>query len=357
MGRTLMLVSTGAGWRTVGDRLEEAKAEAGDMSVDIARYTPSKMMRHLTWHTGYHSSTPAHVPLMDPFTANRVQFSLSRRSVDSYTSVVAATQAQAAAVAYAPGAPRVSVFLDATRNLYRTEFGAAHIKDAWIEREAELFRRVEHIFTLSQWAADDVVGSYGVHPSKVTVIPPMASVRAVPPGRAADGELLNVIFIGTDFERKGGLDLLGWQEEILHRHVRLTIVTSDNKHKRDVPNTVWAGPRSNSDLLDHVLPAADVICHPTYRDCSSIALAEAAMAGIPAVASNVAGVAELVVPGRTGFTFNAGDRDGFVNALLTLAADRSRLARMSEATREHALRTFSPARGYAAIQHAIRTPR
>jgi hypothetical protein len=37
------MISTGAGWRVVGDRLEEARAKAEDRSATVVPYTPADM--------------------------------------------------------------------------------------------------------------------------------------------------------------------------------------------------------------------------------------------------------------------------------------------------------------------------
>jgi glycosyltransferase involved in cell wall biosynthesis len=60
---------------------------------------------------------------------------------------------------------------------------------------------------------------------------------------------------------------------------------------------ILAGHR---DDVPAVLAAADVVLHPTSRDALPSALLEAMAAGVPAVATAVGGIPELVVDGQTG---------------------------------------------------------
>jgi glycosyltransferase involved in cell wall biosynthesis len=338
---TLLMISTGAGWRVVGDRLEEARAKAEDRSATVVPYTPSAALRRLTWHTGYHTRTPKHVSLMDPFTANRIQVLSNRSRFKTFDRIVAATQAQAAPFVFDRSRRPVSVIIDATRNLYRTEFGATHLKDSAVERERELFDRAHHVFALSEWAATDVKNTYGISPERVTVIPPLVH-RGAPKDLDSEKDgLLDVGFIGNDFERKGGADLLRWHRDYMQDRVRLHILGDHEQQRRVQQNVVWHGSVTNSRVMREFLPSMDVLCLPTYRDCSPLVVGEAAMVGVPAVVSAVGGVGELVVEGVTGFTGMPGHPDAFVTALLRLANDGSLVQRMARAARAHAVNSFS----------------
>ncbi len=79
----------------------------------------------------------------------------------------------------------------------------------WYEREAIAYRSARHVFAFSGATRDSLVEDYDVDPERVTVVgagangglPPVTGATSLP-------DRPNVLFIGNDFARKGGWDLL-----------------------------------------------------------------------------------------------------------------------------------------------------
>ena len=96
-----------------------------------------------------------------------------------------------------------------------------------------------------------------------------------------------------------------------------------------LPNVVFHGWVDDAGSMDGI----DVLLHASIDfDPYPTVLLEAARAGIPAVASNVGGAAEIVVDGVTGFLFTAGDPAGLVQ-LRQLAGDSALRTTMGAAAR------------------------
>jgi len=92
-----------------------------------------------------------------------------------------------------------------------------------------------------------------------------------------------------------------------------------------------AGDRNDVAAL---LPAFDVFALTSTTEGYSIALLEAAASGLPVVATDVGGNAEIVQDGNTGLIFAASSVDGLVLALERLAqspALRSEMGRCARA--------------------------
>ena len=71
-----------------------------------------------------------------------------------------------------------------------------------------------------------------------------------------------------------------------------------------------------------------------------LVIIEAMFAGLPVVASNVGGISELVIDGRTGFLTDAGWLDDLVEKLLYLINNPKERQRMGEAGRKIAQEEF-----------------
>ena len=122
------------------------------------------------------------------------------------------------------------------------------------------------------------------------------------------------MFVGADLKRKGGPLLLEAFRAVRPLGVELHVVT---------PGPVPAEPglfvythmEPNSPALSELYHESDMFCLPTYADCLPIVLAEAGAAGLPLVATDVAGIREIVEDGAGGFLVPVGDARALVAAL------------------------------------------
>jgi len=171
------------------------------------------------------------------------------------------------------------------------------------------------VVTWSQWAAASAVSDYGVDPALVHAIPPGVDVRRLHPmSGERDPGPLRLLFVGGDFERKGGGDLLE-ALRILDRPVELDIVSSSAVAPSGLPVRVHAGVEANSPLITELFRRADVFVLPSRGDCTPLAVAEALACGLPVVATPVGGMPELVRHGENGLLVPPADPQQLARAL------------------------------------------
>ena len=91
-----------------------------------------------------------------------------------------------------------------------------------------------------------------------------------------------------------------------------------------------------------LLGAADVLILPSYHEGLPYALLEGMAAGLVPVATRVGAIPDVVVEGVHGVLIPARDPQAIARAIVALAADRTRLARMSAACRERVAAAYSP---------------
>lgn len=154
-----------------------------------------------------------------------------------------------------------------------------------------------------------------------------------------------VVYVGQLTKAKGVDDLLAIQNEILGRFPDVSFVwVGDGPLGPDVGRTVsprvrYLGLRSDVETL---LPLADVIVAPScWHEAFCLTVAEAAAAGVPAVAARVGGIPEVVANGETGLLVAPGDRKALAAALGLLLADDRLRVRMGAAARRQAQMLFS----------------
>jgi glycosyltransferase involved in cell wall biosynthesis len=207
-----------------------------------------------------------------------------------------------------------------------------------------LFRRAARLFPWSQWVRESLIADYGVPPERIEVLPPGADTERWRPRPRDDNGTVRLLFVGGNFERKGGRLLLDWFRTApeaarceLHLVTRDSIPAAERVH-------VYNDMRNNSDKLVELARGCDIFALPTVADCFSIASAEAMAVGLPVVTTSVGGIADIVEPGQQGFLIAPGDTSALAAALRPLVEDPALRRRMGAAARERAEERFDARR-------------
>lgn len=186
----------------------------------------------------------------------------------------------------------------------------------------------------SNWACDSMVTDYGVERSRTRAIPPGVDTSVWQPGPETDHDAFKILFVGGEFGRKGGDQLLE-AFATLPPNAELTLVT-----KSEVPRTdrvrVVSDLVPNDPRLVELYRSSDVFALPTLAETFGIAAAEAAACGLPVVATDVGGLPDIVEDGVSGFTVTPKDADSLAAALGRLT-DRDLRKKMGDAARRRAV--------------------
>ncbi len=209
-----------------------------------------------------------------------------------------------------------------------------------------LFHSVDINHAWSHWAQQSVIDDYGVDPNTVVVNPPGVDLaRWTTHGRSPStpGEPSRVLFVGGDFERKGGHDLLAWHASLAPGTVDLDIVTREDVSAQPGVK-VHHGLQPNSAELMELYRRADVFVLPSHGECFGIATVEAMACGIPVVVSDVGGTADIVDPGENGYIVPAHDAPALGRAIEQILADPAMAAHMGRHGRSIAEERFDVSR-------------
>lgn len=99
------------------------------------------------------------------------------------------------------------------------------------------------------------------------------------------------------------------------------------------------------------LAAMDLFAVPSLDEGFGLGMVEAMAAGVPVVATNRGGPAEIVEDGVSGLLVSPGDPEALGRSILTLLGDPARRARMAQAARERARAQFDLERVVREVEH------
>jgi len=95
------------------------------------------------------------------------------------------------------------------------------------------------------------------------------------------------------------------------------------------------------DDVHELLPLADLLLMPSQMESFGLAALEAMSCSVPAIATRVGGVPELIDNGVNGLLFEIGDVEAMASSAVALLKDPMRLKEMSQAARRTAEERFS----------------
>jgi len=231
---------------------------------------------------------------------------------------------------------------------------AAVLSDEEIEdvraREAKVYERAEVIFTMSERLRESFISDFGISPERLVTVHCGPNLDELPPPRTAapDGPP-TILFIGRDFERKGGSMLLHAFRVVRDRvpDARLVVVGGRPGGSIAVPNGVeFRGFLSRDTAsgrtgMERAYREASVFCVPSRFEPFGTSYVEAMLHGIPCVGPHIWAIPEIIVDGVTGYTVPPTDAEALADALVSLLANPPEAQRMGDAARVRAVETFS----------------
>lgn len=218
-----------------------------------------------------------------------------------------------------PGVPHF-VYTDHTHlaNLTYPAFDASKLyAGSWIELERSVYRAATLNFTWSTNISRSLEEQYGVPPERVACVYAGSNVEVVDKPLANDEyRNKNILFVGMDWERKGGPELLEAFARVRVRHAdaRLTIVGAAPAAQ---PGVEVVGRVPIAAVPGYYQKAA-VFCLPTRLEPFGIVFVEALAHRLPVVGTTVGAVPDFVVDGRNGYLVQPGDVAGLATALTNL---------------------------------------
>lgn len=204
-------------------------------------------------------------------------------------------------------------FTDATFNLingYYAKKAPLFLSKGCNSVESLALQKARNIIVTSTWARNDTINFYGIKPDKISVGSFGSNLEMNGAKEKVNkDECLQLVFVGVDWERKGGELAYSLFVELLRREVDcyLTIVgcspgISPHKNLTIVP-FLDKNQQDDYNKLVSIWQRSHFLVLPTKADCTPIVFSEAASFGVPVLSTDTGGVNSVIRTGINGFTF------------------------------------------------------
>ena len=211
-----------------------------------------------------------------------------------------------------------------------------------LKTERLAFEAVDFIVFASEWARKYAVETCGLPIGKTTVIEFGANLPTPTSNTVKTFEECRLLFVGRDWERKGGNIALNTFQELCRRGLscQLSIVGCTPPYEiKDERIRIfpYLDKEKNTDqeLLQALYAEAHVLIFPTKFDAFGIVICEASAYGVPTIAPNVGGVAQPLSHQKNGILLPvSADVKDYVEVVENLWADKAAYLRLSEICRQ-----------------------
>lgn len=223
------------------------------------------------------------------------------------------------------------------------------LAESW-QNEQQFYRRVDIVFTMSEWLRQSMIQDFGVDPQRVFAV-------GAGPNLTYSQELLNppfaqktydgksILFVGVDFAGKGGPTLIEAFRRVRKEIPEATLKIVGCNPALTEPGVEIVGVLDKMDpaqeaRLRQLYEQSSLFVLPTRFDCFGIVFVEAMYHRLPCIGSNICAIPEIIQNGETGFTLPPLEPELWAEKMIFLLRDKERSRAMGNRGFEYATNKY-----------------
>lgn len=209
---------------------------------------------------------------------------------------------------------------------------ALRARNTWIALEKGAYSSATTLFAMSDYIRNSLLTHYGVHENKVFTVYPGINVKTSNYHSPRHTEKV-ILFVGIDFERKGGHLLLKAFRDIKREVPDAKLVIVGCNIEVNDTDIVVKGRLPPDRVADEYMNA-DLFVMPSLREPFGIVFLEAMAAGLPCIGTRIESIPEIIVDGENGYLVNPNSITDLVDKITQLLKNPDLLKRMGETARK-----------------------
>lgn len=189
-----------------------------------------------------------------------------------------------------------------------TDFNRSTIRNCH-RYEKNVIERLSLAIFSSDWAAKSAIKNYGAKEEIIKVVPYGANINCdrtiediVKINMLKSRKVCKLLFIGQDWDRKGGETAVSIAKELNERNIitELTIVGCKPPSSSTFPEFIRVlgyidkSKKAGNDLIENLYRESHFFVLPTIAECTPIVFSEANSYGLPIITHNTGGIPSIV---------------------------------------------------------------
>lgn len=226
-------------------------------------------------------------------------------------------------------------------NSYYPDFDPGDLSQDRLDRERQIYRNARLTFTMSEHVSRSLVEHYGIEAERVRCVYAGSNVDAHPGAAPAPSpDRKQILFVGREWRRKGGPELIAALPLVREKHPEATLVVAGCSPKLEVDG-VWVVGDVPAETVSELFAASSMFCMPTRAEPFGLVFVEALTCGVPIVSTDIGALPDIVQDGETGFLVAPDDTPGLAAAIVRLLDDPEEARRFGAAGRRRMLERYT----------------
>ncbi len=223
------------------------------------------------------------------------------------------------------------------------------LANQYAKLEAAVAKKVSGVIYPTPWACSEAAVRFAVEKDKIKMIPFGANSYC----KSSDEQVLvqinqrtldtvNFLFIGKDWDRKGGPLALEIVKQVNEGGIKATLniigsspsIPAENQNQVNVIGYLSPANRNDRLKLETAFEQADFFLVPSHAECFGLVFAEAQSYGLPCISLNSHGIPGVVDHNKTGLLYDStASATAIAQEIITLLKNRPTYIDMAVAAR------------------------
>ena len=237
--------------------------------------------------------------------------------------------------------------------------------------QAALNRAVAAVYS-SKWASESAIVDYGIDSEKIFTIPFGANLSQAPENenvmewisKRSKGEICNFLFLGVDWDRKGGPDALRFVVELNHLGIKSQLLIAgctpqiEPRYEKFIQQLGFLRKdiKEEAEKLENLLINSHALLLPSVAECYGCVYCEANAYGLPAIGRDTGGVSEIIKDGVNGLLMKGSETpEELAKRWVEIWLDRVHFVQLSQSARNEYLTRLNYEIFIEKLEHIVST--